>query len=203
MNQNGERQSITWDLTDLYQNPKDPAWADDLKKGMEKAKQFQSAYQGTDLSALPPPAFFQALKEYESIQEEGVKPYLYASLLFSEDSQSKENRTLLQKAKEQWNELENQILFFRLALIGLSEEKLREVLAHPPLKTYEHALHFFRRFRPFTRTEKEEEIINRKNLTGRSAFTTLFDEFTGSFTFRVEVEGKEKELTGSEMLSLL
>ena len=170
---------------------------------MEKAKQFQSAYQGTDLSALPPPAFFQALKEYESIQEEGVKPYLYASLLFSEDSQSNENRTLLQKAKEQWNELENQILFFRLALIGLSEEKLREVLAHPPLKTYEHALHFFRRFRPFTRAEKEEEIINRKNLTGRSAFTTLFDEFTGSFTFRVEVEGKEKELTGSEMLSLL
>jgi oligoendopeptidase F len=203
MNQNEEGQSVTWDLTGLYQDPKDPAWADDLKKGMEKAKRFQSSYQGTDLSTLPPPAFFQALQEYESIQEEGVKPYLYASLLFSEDSQSNENRTLLQKAKEQWNELENQILFFRLALIGLSEERLREFLAFPPLKTYEHALRLFRRFRPFTRAEKEEEIINRKNLTGRSAFSTLFDEFTGSFTFRLEVEGAEKELTGSEMLSLL
>ncbi len=203
MNQDREGQSVTWDLTDLYQNSKDPAWADDLRTGLQKAKRFQSAYQGADLSALPPPAFFQALKEYESIQEEGVKPYLYASLLFSEDSQSDEYRTLLQKAKEQWNELENHLLFFRLALIGLSEEKLREFIAHPPLKDYEHALHFFRRFRPFTRGEKEEEIINRKNLTGRSAFTTLFDEFTGSFTFRLEMEGEEKELTGSEMLSLL
>ena len=32
---------------------------------------------------------------------------------------------------------------------------------------------------------------------------TLFDEFTGSFAFRLTVEGEEKEMTGSEMLSLL
>ena len=203
MGPNPEDQSITWDLTDLYPTPREPAWADDLKQGLERARQFQGLYKNADLTALSPAAFLQALKEYESIQEEGVKPFLYASLLFSEDSQNVEYKTLLQKAKEQWNELENQLLFFRLALIGLPEEKLRELLAHPPLKAYEHALRFLRRFRPFTRGEKEEEILNRKNLTGRSAFTTLFDEFTGAFSFRIEVEGEEKELTGSQVLSLL
>ena len=198
-----EGQSVTWDLTDLYQTPREPSWADDLNRGVERARQFQASFKGADLSLFSPGAFFQALKEYESIQEEGVKPFLYASLLFSEDSQNNEYKTLLQKAKEQWNELENQLLFFRLALIGLPQEKLQELLSHPPLKAYEHALNFLRRFQPFTRGEKEEEIFSRKNLTGRSAFTTLFDEFTGSFTFRLEVEGEEKEFTGSQMLSLL
>ena len=203
MNPSTEGQSATWDLTGLYQTPKDPSWADDLNRGLELARKFHAAYKGVDFSLLSPAVFFQALKEYESIQEEGVKPFLYASLLFSEDSQNNEYKTLLQKAKERWNDLETEILFFRLALIELSEEKVREVFSYPPLKSYEHALLFLRRFRAFTRTEKEEEILNRKNLTGRSAFTTLFDEFVGSFTFRLEVEGEEKELTGSEMLSLL
>jgi oligoendopeptidase F len=203
MNPNMEGQSVTWDLTDLYPTPGEPVWADDLNRGVERARQFQASYKGADLSLLSPAAFFRALKEYESIQEEGVKPFLYASLLFSEDSQNNEYKTLLQKAKEQWNELENQLLFFRLALIGLPEDKVNEFLSDPSLKNYGHALHFLRRFRPFTRGEKEEEILNRKNLTGRSAFTTLFDEFTGSFSFRLEVEGEEKEFTGSQMLSLL
>jgi len=203
MNPSSEGQSVTWDLTGLYPAPGDPSWAEDLSKGLERAGRFRSAHKGTDLSLLSPADFLRALEEYESLQEEGVKPFLYASLLFSEDSQNSEYKTLLQKAKERWNDLENQLLFFRLALIDLPEEKLGEFLSHPPLKAYEHALRLLRRFQPFTRGEREEEIFSRKNLTGRSAFTTLFDEFTGSFTFRLEVEGGEKEYTGSEMLSFL
>ena len=203
MNPSMETSSVTWDLADLYPTPQDPSWAEDLSRGLERAKQFQSAHAKVDFSLLSPDAFLRVLKEYESIQEEGVKPFLYASLLFSEDSQNSAYKTLLQKAKEQWNELENRLLFFRLALIGLPEDRVEEFLSHPPLRSYQHALRFLRRFRPFTRAEKEEEIFSRKNLTGRSAFTTLFDEFIGSFSFRLEVEGEEKELTGSEMLSFL
>ena len=195
--------STTWDLSHLYQSPGDPAWAADLKRALGRAKDFQSAYTKADISRLDPPDLFRALKEYESIHEEGLKPFLYSSLLFSEDSQNNEYKALLQTAKEQWNELENQLLFFRLALIGLPEERLQSFLAYPPLKNYDHALYFLRRFRRFHQKRAGEEIINRKNLTGRSAFTTLFDEFTGSFIFRLEVEGEEKELTGSQVLALL
>ncbi len=199
----GKDQTVIWDLSDLYQSPDDPIWTQDLKRALERANQFQAAYKKADISSLGAEDLFPALKEYESIQEEGLKPFLYASLLFSEDSQNNRYKALLQQAKEQWNQLENQLLFFRLALIGLSEERLQSLLKFQPLKNYEHALHFLRRFRPFTRNEPEEEIINRKNLTGRSAFATLFDEYTGSFAFRFEVEGEEKELTGSQMLALL
>ena len=194
---------LKWDLSDLYPSPDDPSFFQDLEKSRKRADEFQAAYKDLPISSLDPPDFLRALKEYESIQEEGVKPFLYASLLFAEDTQSNQYKSLMQRAKEQWNELENQLLFFRLALIELPEERLQSLLTHEPLKTYEHALQFLRRFQEFTRGEKEEEILSRKNMTGRSAFTTLFDEFTGSFTFRLSVDGQEKELTGSEMLALL
>jgi oligoendopeptidase F len=198
-----ENQGIIWDLSDLYLSPNDPAWTDDSHRALERAKEFQAEYRKMDVPGMDAPGLFQALKEYESIQEGGLKPLLYASLLFSEDTQNQQYKTLLQKAKEQWNELENQLLFFRLGLMGLPEEALKKSLEYVPLQKYGHALDFLRRFRPFTRNEREEEIINRKNLTGRSAFTNLFDEFTGSFIFRFEMEGEEKELTGSQMLALL
>ena len=95
MDPNMEGQSFTWDLTDLYQSPTEASWTDDLIRGVERARQFQASYRGADFSLLIPAAFFQALKEYESIQEEGIKPFLYASLLFSEDSQNSEYKTLL------------------------------------------------------------------------------------------------------------
>lgn len=200
---NRRDQPTTWDLSDLYQSPDDPAWGEDLKKALERARQFQSDFKKADLASITEPDFLRGIKEYEVIQEEGLKPFLYASLLFSEDSQNDSYKALLQRSKERWNEMENQLLFFRLGLIELSEDRLRALLEYEPIKHYEHALQFLRRFRPFTRSEKEEEIVNRKNLTGRSAWTTLFDEFTGSFTFRLEVEGEERELAGSQMLALL
>lgn len=194
---------ITWDLSDLYRDPQDPLIAQDWENALSRARAFQSFYREKNIAALAPVDFFQGLTDYERIQEDGIKPFLYASLRFSEDTQDQTNKALLQKARERWNEIENHLLFFRLALIRLPEDRLQEYMQYPPLKSYGHFLHFLRRFQEFSRAEKEEEIISKKNMTGKSAFMTLFDEFTGSFIFRLEIEGKEKQLTGSEMLSLL
>jgi len=192
-----------WDLADLYQGPDDPGFEKDLERSLQRARKFQGAYRGMALAGLEPLVFLPVLQEYESIQEEGLRPFLYASLLFSEDTQNDQYKALVQRARERWNEVENLLLFFRLALITLPEESGRSLLKHESLRAYEHPLQLLRRFGPFTRGEAEEEILNRKNMTGRSAFMTLFEEFTGSFTFRLPVAGEEKELTGSEMLAML
>jgi oligoendopeptidase F len=192
-----------WNLTDLYASPQDPAVSADMENSLTAARDFQSEYQGKEIASLSPPDFLRALKRYEAILEEGLKPFLYGSLLFSEDTQNPEYKSLLQKGKEAWNRLENTLLFFRLALTRLPDSSLKILSEYPALEDYRHALDFHRRFQPFTLQAKEEEIVNRKNLTGRSAFTNLFDEFTGSFVFRLSVGGEEKELTGSEMLALL
>ena len=192
-----------WDLSDLYKGPEDPVLFEDLQESGQEAKEFQKLYQEREAGALSASEFLQALKKYESILEAGIKPFLYASLLFAENTGDPRYKALMERTKEKWNELETQLLFFRLAIIGLPEERLISFLQYEPIKAYAHALQYLRRFRDFTRSQKEEEIIHRKNLTGRLAFTTLFDEFTGSFVFRLLVDGEEKGLTGSEMLAKL
>ena len=111
-------QGLKWDLSDLYQGPDDPRFFQDLERSRARAGEFQATYKGTSITSLNSPAFLRALKEYESIQEDGLKPFLYASLLFAEDTQNDRYKALMQGAKEQWSELENRLLFFRLALVG-------------------------------------------------------------------------------------
>ncbi len=74
---------IRWDLSGLYEGPGDPQFRRDLDESLERAKKFQEANKGRDIPDLSPGEFLRLLREYEQIQEEGVKPYLYASLLFS------------------------------------------------------------------------------------------------------------------------
>lgn len=194
---------IKWNLCDLYLGPEDSSFREDMELSLARAQQFQNKYKKANIGTWPPTEFLLALKEYESILEAGLKPLLFASLLFAEDTQNDTYKNLRQKAQEKWNELENLLLFFRLAIIGLTEEESQAFLNYEPLQDYAHALRHWRRFRKFTLSEKEEYIINCKNLSGKLAFSNLFDEFTSSFTFRLLIGGEEKELTGSQMLALL
>lgn len=196
-------QGIRWNLGNLYSEPNDPAFLQDLDRSLKEAQGFQKKYKEVNLETLSPAGFYQALQEYESISENSLKPLLYASLLFAENTQNDLYKNLRQKALEKWNEVENLLLFFRLAIINLSADKCHFFLNYEPLQEYTHKLQHWRQFREFTLPEKEEYIINCKNLSGKTAWATLFDEFTSSFTFRLIIDGEEKELTGSEMLALL
>ncbi|RPJ41953.1 MAG: oligoendopeptidase F, partial [Deltaproteobacteria bacterium] len=83
-----------WNLSDLYAAPDDPAVSSDLQKSLKAARNFQTRYQGKEIPLLNPPEFLLALKQYEGILEEGLKPFLYGSLLFSEDTQNPEYKSL-------------------------------------------------------------------------------------------------------------
>ena len=56
---------------------------------------------------------------------------------------------------------------------------------------------------PFTLTEPEEKVINFKDVTGAQALVTLYDTLTNRYTFRVRVDGEERELTRGELDPLI
>jgi len=68
---------------------------------------------------------------------------------------------------------------------------------------YSYWLEEMRHYKPHTLTEAEEKIINTKNVTGVSAFNTLYDSLTNRYVFKVEVDGGMKELTRGELMSLV
>jgi oligoendopeptidase F len=65
---------------------------------------------------------------------------------------------------------------------------------------YRYWLEEMRHFKPHTLSEPEEKIINIKNVTGSSALTTLYDTITNRYTFKIEVDGEEKELTRDALM---
>lgn len=59
---------------------------------------------------------------------------------------------------------------------------------------FRYHLETIRRFKPHTLSEPEEQVINVKNITGRSAVQQLYDVVTNGFTFTLRVGGKKKTM---------
>jgi oligoendopeptidase F len=101
------------------------------------------------------------------------------------------------------NELSREILFFDLELMAIPEDIFAPLAADVRLANYRHHLAAIRRFQPYSLPEREEQLLTRKNLTGIQAFSKLFDELTSSLSYRMELDGEERDFTGEELISLL
>ena len=195
-------ENLTWNTALLYTAPDSPELEAELNSFEEKASLFREKYF-EKTAQLDSPQLLQAVKEYEEMQVVMAKPFCYAHLLFASDSGNETFRALSQRCSELGSRLSQQLLFFDLELINLDDEPFEVLCRLPQAANYIHFLKSIRKFRPFTLKENEERLLTRKNLTGVSAFTKLFDELSASLTYRMELDGEEREFTGEELLSML
>jgi len=197
-----DMKSMLWDTTRLYESPDSNKLEADFTVGSSEAAAFRANYQGK-VAALDVAGLLEALTTYEALEELLVKPQLYAHLLFAADSGDIAVKRLSQRAAEFGNHMSRELLFFDLELIHLPDEQFDALCNDPLLVNYRHYLTSLRKFRTHTLAEREESLLKQKSLTGMDAFTRLFDELSASFTFRFDLEGEERELTGEELLGLL
>ncbi|MFX1410764.1 MAG: M3 family metallopeptidase, partial [Promethearchaeota archaeon] len=73
----------------------------------------------------------------------------------------------------------------------------------PELIHYSHALKFNRLKKPHQLSEKEEQIILMKDITGVSGFIKLYNELKSSLTFNFKIEGEKKILTEAELFAFM
>ena len=197
-------EGVRWDLGGLYASPDDPRLEADLAEARHRAEVFAEAYRGRiENGQVDGPALAQALAEYEAIAELQHRPAFYASLLFAADTQNQSAQQLVQRTREAVTSIENLLVFFSLELIALPDEQLARLLTVPALQAYQHYLEAVRRFKPHTLSEKEEQLLNHKNLSGKQAFAQLYDELSGSLRFPLTRDGKEQLLTDGEIMALL
>jgi oligoendopeptidase F len=192
---------LTWNTALLYSAPDAPELETDLCAFDGLAAAFRERYF-EKIASLEIAAILAAIQEYEAMQVLMAKPFCYAHLLFAADSGNETNRALSQRCSELGNRLSQQLLFFDLELMGLPDERFEALSALPEAASYVHFLQGIRKFRPYTLKENEERLLTRKNLTGVNAFTKLYDELSASFTYLMELDGKEQEFTGEELLGL-
>jgi oligoendopeptidase F len=188
----------TWDLGDLYPAPDSPAVDADLAKADRAAKEFAAVYQGK-LAGSSGSTLAAAISDYERIEEILGRLMSYAQLLFSGDSTNAEIGRFYQTVSERVTTISSHLLFFALELNRLDDAVLDQKLSDPALARWQPWLRDLRVFRPHQLSDELEKLLHEKEVTGRSAWSRLFDETIAGM--HVPMNGEE--LTVSAALNKL
>ncbi len=188
----------SWDLRDLYPSPDSPEITHDLARAEADARRFAGQHAGR-LGAHAGAALAAAIAEYERIEEILGRVMSYAQLLFSGDSNDPAIGRFYQMMSERVTAISTHLLFFTLELNRLEPAALEPKLADPALERWRPWLRDLRVFRPHELSDELEKLLHEKEVTGRAAWSRLFDETIAAM--RIPVRGEE--LTVSGALNLL
>ena len=194
----GDADLPTWDLADLYPGTDSPELEAALAAVTSAAERFAASYAGK-LSGLPGRGLAGAIAEYERIDEVLGRTMSYAQLLFSADSTPAAVGQFYQSMTERVTEISSHLIFFTLELNQLDEAALASKLTDPALAPWRPWLRDLRVFRPHQLSEELEKLLHEKEVTGRSAWSRLFDETVAGM--RIPLAGDE--LTVSDALNKL
>ena len=188
----------SWDLTDLYPAPDSSELAADADRADAAARAFEAEHAGK-VAALSGAGLAAALAEYERIEEILGRLMSYAQLQFSTDSLDPAVAKFYQSTNERVTAISSHLLFLSLELNRIEEADLAAKLADPALARYAPFLRDLRVFRPHQLDDSLEKLLHEKEVTGRSAWSRLFDETVAAL--RVPVRGES--LTVSAALNKL
>ncbi len=187
-----------WDLSDLYAGLDDPAVKADLDAADREARAFAEAYAGK-LAALPGGAVAHAIAEYERIEERLGRVMSFAQLLFSGDGTSSAIGQFMQSCSERVTAISSHLIFFSLELNRIDDSDLEQKLADPALAHWSPFLRDLRVFRPHQLSDEAEKLLHEKDLSGRQAWSRLFDETVAG----LKVPFRGEDLTVSDVLNKL
>jgi oligoendopeptidase F len=189
-----------WSLADLFPTGSSAELDEAFQRLQEKVATFEE--MRADLNPnISEAEFISILHKLEDINYLADHIGAYASLSFSEDTQNQTAQTLMARVQQFMAELSNQMLFFSLWWKALSDEDANRLMKNTG--DYRYWLEEMRHFKPYTLSENEEKIINIKDVTGINALQMLYDSYTNRYVFKVEVDGKVKEMTRGELSTLV
>jgi oligoendopeptidase F len=190
-----------WDLSDLLSDTS-PEAIDERLEALEAHVAAFEAVRDRLAPDMDADEFLAIIQQYEALTEEIYRPYAYASLWFSSDTQSTEALTFLNRIQQVATEAQNRTLFFDLWWKGLSDEEAEALMpAGDGYADYRHFLTDLRRTKPFMLDERSEQIINTKDANGIDALITVYTMLTNRLEYTLEVDGEEQTLTRDTLMS--
>ncbi|MEW6263687.1 MAG: M3 family oligoendopeptidase [Thermodesulfobacteriota bacterium] len=186
-----------WDLSDLLPGPETPE-TDSLFKDLEDRTTALEGRRSGLTAGLSAADFIDLLEGMELLARGLNRLYGYAALKFAENTDDQAAQAFLARVEDFSARIQNRLLFFEIWWKNLDRETAERLLAVSGDRRY--WLETMRRFKPHTLTEPEEKIINLKDVTGRSAWQTFYDQLTGRFVFRLALDGEVREITRGELM---
>ena len=187
-----------WELSDLYSGPE----GDDLEAAFEEvARQvgvFASSYDGI-VEELDGELFGQAIVAYESISDLLGRIGSFAQLYQSQNIGDSDRGRFYQNTIDRMTTLSSRTLFFTLSINRLDDEALEIKLSNPVAARYRPWLRDLRVYKDHELSDALERLLHEKYVTGRAAWTRLFDETEAGIRCAVD----EEVLTLTEALNRL
>jgi oligoendopeptidase F len=188
---------VTWDLSHLLDAGEAEAGGDGddaavsalLESADARAAESAERHEGK-VAELDGAGLREAMEELAAISELAGRAANYAHLRFAADTEDPANGALVQKVTEQATAIQTKLLFFELEWVEVPDDRAEELLATEGMEFAAHYLRMERRYRPHLLSKPEETISTELSVTGRGAWTRLFDELTSAI--KVDVEGEDE-----------
>jgi oligoendopeptidase F len=180
-------EEILWDLSDLYRGADDPQFEIDKKTITEKIELFAQHFKGK-VSQLSDVEFTELLDRYEEIHDMIGKMGSFAYLRWSTNTEDAEFGKLLQSVTELSSTWSQKMVFFDVELLAMSDEDESRISSSPLLSNRRHFLKSSRRYKNHILSEKEEQILSAKAVTGSQSWVRYFDETLGAARFELDGE---------------
>jgi oligoendopeptidase F len=192
-----ELDQVTWDLSHLLEGLDDLKLGGDpeaavsvlLSRADELAAGFAAELEGR-VGELDGPGLVEAMRKLERISDLAGRAASYAHLRFAADTEAAENGALMQLVSERATAIQTKLLFFELEWVEVPDERAAELLATEGLEFCRHHLEMERRYRPHLLSKPEERIATELSVTGRGAWSRLFDELSSAI--RVDLDGADE-----------
>ena len=152
-----------------------------------------------NLSDLYPAPGSPALAADLDKAERDARAESYAQLLHASDLSDAGTGKFRQAVRERVTAITGELLFFTLEIDRMEDDEIENRLAGPEAARYRPWLRDVRLSRAHRLNEETERLFHVKRLTGRAAWTRLFDETMAALRFPVGGE----DLTSQEALHLL
>jgi oligoendopeptidase F len=187
----------SWSLEDLYPGH-DTAEYQQAREDLHSSVEAFQSFRGELDDDISRDTFFEIVQALEELTEQAQRISSFAFLWFTEDTQDQAAQALRAQIEQLMADMHNKTMFFELWWKKLDQEHADRLMEDSG--DYRYWLEEMRHFTPYTLSEPEEKVINIKNVTGYNALVTLYDSITNRYTFTLEVDGEEKELTRGELM---
>ena len=190
-----------WNLNELIKNPNRTIVDKKLANIESNAKKFESIKKTLN-PKISSEKFLKLLHDIENITEKSSLIGGYASLRYSENTQSDEATSFLTRITKFNSDIENRLLFFDLWWKKQVDENNARRLIKSAGQFSEY-LRFKRLLAKYSLSEPEEKIINTLDVTGASALVKLYDKITNAYVYVVTVDGKKRMMNREQLTTLV
>lgn len=193
-----------WDLSDLFPSLESPEYKSELQNIVVAKDNFLKYKDMLLKNAYSASELLQMITEFEQLEIRTLHIYAYSHFQYDVDTTNEFVKAEHEKAKKLVTDIATELEFFSQGLKNMPHEVFETMKAAPELAQYKRYLEVLKIYEPYTKSEREEQILTMKSLYGSQAWGQFHTELASGMDFgTLMVDGKEEKMTPARLGNII